>query len=373
MKRLPRYCTPVALRIVAAPIAPASTLPPVLNASKRADGPILKLEADPTDVPILIGGKWNGHPLDLASMEEMVATYNPAAQPAPIKLTHAEVADEAKKKAYGWVKALRIGDWTPPGFSHPVKTLFAKLAFTEEGRQAVASGAYRMKSLEAWPRNHTSNPTTGKWNFRALALLGAESPGCPNLSPLTLAAGDEEPETPVLILQADATPTPGGQEPPQKGDPMDPKELAALQAKATENAALTTQVASLTAQLAAQTKAAEETAVQTRLDGLVKDAKLTPAQALIAKPVLLSVPTEGVVTLAEGKNVTPREALFSLLEGLSGHGLLKPGEVPHSGPAKLDAEDKKAFDAAVQKHVDAGKPYDQAVELAARELDTPNA
>ena len=154
---------------------------------------------------------------------------------------------------------------------------------------------------------------------------------------------------------------------------MDPKELAALQAKATENAALTTQVASLTAQLAAQTKAAEETAVQTRLDGLVKDAKLTPAQALIAKPVLLSVPTEGVVTLAEGKNVTPREALFSLLEGLSGHGLLKPGEVPHSGPAKLDAEDKKAFDAAVQKHVDAGKPYDQAVELAARELDTPNA
>ncbi len=364
---IPRPLTRLALVLAAGPRR--SGLPTNLNTSNA----VLALSAEMVETPILVGGRWNGHPLDLAAMEELVATYNPEAQPAPIKLTHQEVKDEAKKKAYGWVKRLRLGDWTPPGAKAAVKTLFATLAFTDEGRQAVQSGAYRMKSLEAWPREHPSNPTPGKWTFRALALLGAESPGCPNLTPLTLAAGEEDIETPVLILQADDTPNPGGHQPPQKADPMDPNELAALQAKATENAALHNQVAELTAKLAATAKAQETATIQTRLDGLLKEGKLTPAQVALAAPIALSLADEGVVTLAEGKTSTPRAAFFQLLEGLETHGLLTPSGAPATRPAALAAEDQKAFSAAVQKHVDAGKPYDQAVELAARELDTPKA
>lgn len=369
MNTLPRICSRLCLWMVAGAFTHGGPAPCNLNESKRP----LALSADPFDTPILVGGKWNGHPLDLAAMEEMVATYNPQAQPAPIKLTHAEVSTEDQKKAYGWVKSLRIGDWTPPGLKSPVKTLFAKLCLTDEGRQAVQSGAYRMKSIEAWPKAHPSNPTPGKWNFRALALLGAESPGCPNLTPLTLSAGDDEPETPVLVLQADSTPTPGGHEPPQKGDPMDPDKLAALQAQADLVPTLKAQLSEATAKLATQAKVAEETAVQLQVDGLVKDGKLIPAFAQVAKQVLLSVPDEGIVTLAEGKTTTPRAALLSLLEGQAGHGLLKPGEVPSTVPAQLKADDQKAFDAAVRKHVDAGKAYPEAVELAARELDTAQA
>lgn len=371
MTRLPIPWPLTRLALVLATGPRRSDLPTNLNTSNA----VLALSAELVETPILVGGRWNGHPLDLAAMEEMVATYNPEAQPAPIKLTHKEVKDEAEKKAYGWVKRLRLGDWTPPGARAAVKTLFATLAFTDEGRQAVQSGAYRMKSLEAWPREHGSNPTPGKWNFRALALLGAESPGCPNLTPLTLAAGEEEIETPVLMLQADDTPNPGGSEPPTKGEAMNltPEQVAKLQADAAKTPELEAQLAQLTAKLAAQTKAQETAAIQARLDGLLKDGKLTPAQVALAAPVALSLADEGAVTLAEGKTSTPRAAFFQLLEGLGTHGLLTPSGVPETRPAALAAEDKKSFDAAVQKHVDAGKPYDQAVELAARELDTPKA
>jgi hypothetical protein len=364
----PRNVPQVRYALVAAPTAPAKFENGILNASKR----VLALSSEPVETPILVGGRWNGHPLDLAAMEEMVATYNPEAQPAPIKLTHAEVEDEAKKKAFGWVKALRIGDWVPPGAKRAVKTLFATLSFTEEGRQAVQSGAYRMKSLEAWPRQHQSNPTPGKWNFRALALLGAESPGCPNLTPLTLAAGDEDIETPVLALQAEETPTPnpGGPQPPAThGVNMTPEELAALTAKAGTATALEAENTKLMAQLAAAKAATDATTVQARLEGLVKDGKLTPAQAALAKPVLLSVADEGAVTLAEGKTSTPRQALFSLLEGLKGHGLTTPLQVPHTSPAQLATDDAKAFDAAVAKHKAAGKSHDEAVHLAAQECE----
>lgn len=363
MSLAPRFLRPIHVHLAAAPVALAMVPPTNLNASKRVYGAILRLDATAVEAPILVGGRWNGHPLDLAAMEEMVATYNPEAQPGPIKLTHAE--DQAR--AYGWVKALRIGDWIPPGAKKAVKTLFATLSFTDEGRQAVSSGAYRMRSLEAWPRNHPSNPTPGKWHFRALALLGAESPGCPNLSPLTLSAGDEDIETPVLVLQAD-TPNQGGSEPPTHGEAMTltPEQVAKLQADAAKTPELENQLALLKAQLADQ----ETANIQTRLDGLVTAGKLTPAQAALAKPVLLSVPTVGVVALAEGQTTTPRNALWQLLEAVNGHGLLDSKQVPHTPPAKLAAGDPKAFNVAVQKHVDAGKPYPEALELAARDIET---
>lgn len=343
--------------------------------SRRGLNGFLALSSDAAaggapETAVLIPGVHNGHPLDEAALREMVETYNPEAQPAPIKLTHAE----RQTAAYGWVKGLRVGSFTPPGQTVPRVALFAQLEPTEAGRKAVQSGGYRMKSLEAWPKNHPSNPTPGRWNFRALALLGGDSPACPNLGPLTLAAEDAVTETPVLVLQADDTPNHGGSEPPQKGDPMDPKELAALQARAVQDAAanvtLQAQVAELTAKLDATQKAQEKAVVQAGLDGLVKENKLTPAQANLALPILLSVPASGVVALAEGKTATPREALLQLLGGLNGHGLTTPSGVPHTTPVALssDSPDSKAFDQAVQKHLATGKTYPEAMELAARDL-----
>ncbi len=322
-----------------------------------------------TEAPVLLAGTWNGHPLDEAALREMVETYNPDAQPAPLKLTH----KDAQGPALGWVKALRLGTYTPPGQRRPRTTLFARLEPTDLAREKVRCGEFRLKSIEAWPRGHPSNPTPGKWHFKALALLGSDSPGCPNLGPLELSEAPEI-ETPVLAL--DLNHSDGDTPSHPHGAGMTPEEQAALEKKAAaleaQSKDLETQKRELEARLAAKEREVQAGLVQARLDGLVKDAKLTPAQATLAKPVLLSLPVEGEVHLAEGKKATPREALFSLLEGLQGHGLGRALPVPHTAAAELAAQggDKaKAMDALVAKHKAAGKSHDEAVSLAAGELE----
>lgn len=333
---------------------PSAVLKRVLNA-------FLALSDETT---ILTPGVHNGHPLGLAQIQELVETYNPQAQPAPLKLTHAD----KQKEAYGWIKSLRTGPFTPPGQTKSVTALYATLSPTEAGRQANRSGGYRMKSLEAWPPTHPSNPTPGRWHLKALALLGSDSPACPNLGPLELSADPVDAETPVLILQ-DTTPTPGGEPLPNpRGATMalTPEEQAALdKAKATE-----TQNKELLAKLEAQSKDAAAVAVQARLDGLVQGKRITPAAAATLKTVLLALPDEGEVQLAAGKTATPREALLSVLNTLGPMGLFKTIQVPAESPVELAAGDTtKAMEAAVAKHKAAGKPHAEAVALAAKEVD----
>lgn len=311
------------------------------------------------ETTILTPGIHNGHPLGLAQIQELVETYNPQAQPAPLKLTHAD----AQKEAYGWIKSLRTGPYTPPGHTKPVTALFATLSPTEAGRQANRSGGYRMKSLEAWPPTHPSNPTPGRWHLKALALLGSDSPACPNLGPLELSADPVDAETPVLILQ-DTTPTPSGDpSPTPQGGSMTPEEKAQLDQATAKNK-------ELMAQLAAQKTANDTTALKGKLDSLVQAKKISPAQAAILLPVLLSLPEEGAVKLAEGKEVAPREALLSALEANGELKIFKRPDVPGTTPVELAAGDTtKAMEAAVAKHKAAGKPHAEAVALAAKEVD----
>lgn len=159
--------------------------------------------ADDREEPVLIPGKWNGHNLSLAALEQMVETYNPDAQPAPIKRTH-----EDKGAPLGWVSSIRVGDYTPPGKKKSVKALFAKFPMTPALRSAIQEG-YRMKSIEAWPPGHTNNPSAGKWHFKGFAALGSESPACPNLSPLQLSDEGSEVEVPVVSLAEDPDPATG--------------------------------------------------------------------------------------------------------------------------------------------------------------------
>lgn len=317
------------------------------------------------EAPVLLAGTWNGHPLGEAALREMVETYNPDAQPAPLKLTHQDL----QGSALGWVKALRLGDFTPPGRSRPQRTLFARLEPTDLAREKVRSGEFRMKSIEAWPPSHPSNPTPGKWHFKALALLGSDSPGCPNLGPLELSEAPEI-ETPVLVLALEPLLTSSGSTPhPLHGESMTPESQAALEKKAADLEAVRKD---LEAKLAAKERELQSGQIQSRLDGLVKDAKLTPAQVALAKPVLLSLPAEGEVHLSEGRTATPREALFRLLEGLQGHGLGKALDLPQSAIAELAAQggDKgKTLDALVAKHKACGKTHDEAVSLAVSELE----
>jgi len=147
---------------------------------------------------------------------------------------------------------------------------------------------------------------------------------------------------------------------------LTPQEQAALDEAQTTKA----QNKELLAKLEAQTQATASASVQTRLDGLVQAKKVTPAAAAILKPVLLALPVEGEVQLAEGKKATPREALLSVLDSLGTLGVFKGIQIPGETPVELAVGDaKKAMEAAVAKHKAAGKPHAEAVALAAKEVD----
>ena len=348
----------------------------VLNAAAARCGvPFARLSA--VEVPVVTSGTFNGHVFDEAALREMVETYNPAAQPAPVKLTHAD----KEGPAAGWVKSLRLGDFTPPGQAKPRKALFATLSLTEHGRTKVKSGEYLMRSIEAWPRNHPSNPTPGKWNYKGLALLGNDSPGCPNLGPLHLAEDASDLEVPVLLAAQEADPlTPGGKQPPATDEgaamPLTPEQQAALDKAADIEKALaeaTKKNADLEARLAAQALDADKATVKASLDGLVKDGKLTPAQAASLTPVLLALPASAEVQLAEGKTGKVREILLAHLAEGKGHGLKTPLQVPGKAPVELAAGDRGARSKRMAELVDQykakGKSHADAVACAAKDLD----
>ena len=329
------------------------------------------------EVPVVTSGTFNGHVFDEVALREMVETYNPAAQPAPVKLTHAD----KEGPAAGWVKSLRLGEFTPPGQTKPRKALFATLSLTEHGRAKVKSGEFLMRSIEAWPRNHPSNPTPGKWNYKGLALLGNDSPGCPNLGPLHLAEDASDLEVPVLLaVQEGDSSHPGGKQPPATDEgaamPLTPEQQAALD-KAAENekalAEATQKNAELEARLAAQALEADKATVTASLDGLVKDSKLTPAQAASLAPVLLALPANAEVQLAEGKTGKAREVLLAHLAEGKGHGLKTPLKVPGQAPAELAAGDRgskaKRMAELVDQYKAKGKSHADAVACAAKDLD----
>ncbi|WP_257311123.1 hypothetical protein [Geothrix fuzhouensis] len=329
------------------------------------------------EVPVVTSGIFNGHTFTEAVLRELVETYNFAAQPAPIKITHAD----KESPAAGWVKALRLGEFTPPGQTKPRKALLATLAPNDLGRAKVKSGEFLMRSIEAWPPTHPSNPTPGKWNFKALALLGTDSPACPNLGPLQLAENASEVEVPVLALGLDdeALPNPGGPQPPaSQGAAMalTPEQQAALDKAAVTETALaeaTKKTAELEARLAAQTLEHDNATVKLSLAELVKDSKLTPAQAEVLAPVLLALPAEGEVKLADGKSAKPREALLAVLAEGAAHGLKAPLKVPGKPPVELASKAKgdrsKEMAALVDKYESAGKTHADAVACAAQDLD----
>jgi hypothetical protein len=328
---------------------------------------------------VVTSGTFNGHAFTEAVLRQLVETYNFAAQPAPIKLTHAD----KQGPSAGWVKGLRLGEFTPPGQARPRKALMATLAPNDLGRAKVKSGEYLMRSIEAWPPTHPSNPTPGKWNFKALALLGNDSPACPNLGPLTLAEDASEVEVAVLALALDdESPNPGGTLPPASegaATMLTAEQQAALdKAAATEktNADLTKKNADLEAKLAAQTLATDTATVKASLEGLVKESKITPAQAITLAAVMLALPSEGEVNLADGKPMKPREALLAALAEGSAHNLKDPLRVPGKAPAELAAGAKgnksKAMSDLVDKFKKEGKTHADAVACAAQELDKPD-
>lgn len=108
-------------------------------------------------------------------LDQVVSTYDADAAPAPLVIGH----PQHDKPAHGVITKVRRAG----------AKLYATLRdISQDAVNGVAEGRYLNRSIAFWHPTHEANPTPGRWNVRHLGLLGAASPGIPNMSRLAFTA-----------------------------------------------------------------------------------------------------------------------------------------------------------------------------------------
>lgn len=279
-------------------------------------------------------GKWNGRDFtldDLKGMAEAFAETKTAVMPF-LKLGHGDSQDILKSDglpAAGWVDALRLeGEALVADFSGIPSKVY----------DLLERGAYRARSIEIW-RDVKIAGKTHKWLMTAVAFLGAELPAVDGLNDILnlFAANGGE----ALTFEAAGEPLRinlGGDD-GQEGNKMDIEQLkaalavsekgrtdAVAQAATFEKAAKDAEkvaadakaetLAAIAERDAEKAKVAEfakkaiEAEVNTELDKLVREKRITPAQ----KPALFALMAsssngEAKFTFGEKKDLSMRDAL----------------------------------------------------------------
>ncbi len=117
-------------------------------------------------------------------IREIAASYDPSLQIAPLKPGH---QSQPGTPAFAWFKEIRAVD-------DYLEVVFDTDLVTKAGFAALKSGNFKTVSPEFYPPDSPYNPTPGKWYFKALAHLGAQSPAGKGLD--TIDASDLEGFTP---------------------------------------------------------------------------------------------------------------------------------------------------------------------------------
>lgn len=122
-------------------------------------------------VEIFRTGKWNGDQYDATDLEEIVSNFEKVGYQVPLKLGH---SDNSGEPAYGWVNSVRLdGDRILADFRDVPDEVF----------QAIKDTRYDAVSSEVfWDLER--NDQTFRRALKAVALLGAETPGVAGLKPL---------------------------------------------------------------------------------------------------------------------------------------------------------------------------------------------
>ena len=94
-------------------------------------------------------------------MAELVETYNPVTNPAPLVIGHPGMDDPA----YGWTRGLTLAS----GDVLVAETEQVESSFAE----SVNAGRYKKISAQFYPRDHPSNPTPGKLHLKHIGFFGA--------------------------------------------------------------------------------------------------------------------------------------------------------------------------------------------------------
>lgn len=114
-----------------------------------------------------------------ADLDDVIASYDPAAQTAPIVIGHP--TNDAP--AHGEISGVRRDG----------NDLFVKMRnLGTKVVEGVKKSELVNRSIAFWDKGHPSNPSPGKYSLRHFGFLGAATPGIPNLGKLTFSADDTE-------------------------------------------------------------------------------------------------------------------------------------------------------------------------------------
>ena len=284
-------------------------------------------------LPVLYPGKWNDLPFTAAMIKEMAAGFNPNAESCPVKIGHE--GDDTQPQL-SQVRVVKVAPCTLTNGKTVENCLYVRMDRTPEALASLRQ--YRKTSIEAWPPQHQSNPTPGKWNLKGLAFLGAAAPAVSGLPPTHLSANSQggasmpEPTVDLKAAQDQAAAA-----------------LASLAQANNEAVRLKAANDELEAKLAAQAREVKAAAIRHELADFAQ--VFTPAQMQLLEPVALALESdEPTVKLSATQTVSPRTCLIALLQGIaknrSGNGLTDPLNVQAlSGkkPVDPDTEDESAL------------------------------
>lgn len=132
------------------------------------------------------------HSFAASDLADIVASYDAAADPAPLVIGH----PQHDNPAYGWVGKLAIDGDTLVAEPSDVVPEFA---------EAVRAKRYRKVSASFYPPAHPGNPTPGHWNLKHVGFLGAAAPAVKGLGTVAFSEADEGA---AFTLPFDQEPTP---------------------------------------------------------------------------------------------------------------------------------------------------------------------
>ena len=299
-------------------------------------------------------GKWNGTEFTQADIDGMAQAFREtrtAVMPF-LKLGHNDEQDLLRRDdlpAAGWVDDLRVeGDRLVADFSGIPSKIY----------DLLQRGAYRTRSIEIW-RNVNIAGKSYPWLLTAVALLGAELPaveGLNDILSLFAAQGGEamrfEAGGEPLVFDLGNTKqtednTMTDEQKKALADAETAKVEAVKQAETfkTENEALKAKVATLETEKATAIETAtaalaevgefkrkaNEAEINTAIDDLVKNKKISPAQkpALFAMLCVAGSQNEMKFSIGEKKDLSLKDALLEFVS--NGSGVTLPTEPQSKG------------------------------------------
>lgn len=280
--------------------------------------------------------------LDLSAI---ASSYDAGGDPAPLVIGHPKLNDPA----WGWVKSLSVeGDVL---VAHPERV---EPSFAE----TVREGRYAKVSAQFYPPEHTSNPKPGSWYLKHVGFLGAAAPAVKGLGVVSLAARDNGIE-PGDLITIDLNPV------TQENDMPEPKKGEDV-SFAEREADLSAREAALKARETAVEKAAAEARHADNVsfaEGLIAQAKLSPA----GKPLLVGVLDElgdtAAVSFGEAGELTPVAALKKLLGGAQP--LVSLGEIAGADKGEPGAADPATLAADAISFAEAEAKAGRTITIAA--------